>query len=345
MAKNTTEETIVTNTREAKEALRVCFEVNLANPDEGIVPYLEGPPGIGKTAIIRALAKEVGYKCKTFVAAQCDPVDVRGLPRFTDEGGVTWALPEIFRDVKNTIILFDELSNAPKLVLNSIQQVIREKQVGEHALDPSVFIVGAGNRASDKAGSGDLTTSIASRVLRFSIVVDHGDWCSWAIDSDIHPMVLAFVRFRPGLLHDFDRSMSQFPCPRTWEHVSKLIHHGLPPALDLKFYTGAIGHGAAIEFKAFADIYAQMAKISIDAILLDPKKAKVPGEVSALYAVASALGHRAKQENFERVITYLERLPVEFNVMAVRDAITRDGNLTSEPAFVQWSVNHADVIL
>ncbi|MFX9180977.1 hypothetical protein ABTN76_19700, partial [Acinetobacter baumannii] len=82
---------------------------------------------------------------------------------------------------------------------------------------------------------------------------------------------------------------------------------------------------------------------SIDAILLDPVKADVPKDVSGLYAVAAALGHRADPRNLGRVMKYLDRLPDEYNVLAVRDATVRDKSLSATPEFTKWSIKHQEV--
>jgi hypothetical protein len=110
----------------------------------------------------------------------------------------------------------------------------------------------------------------------------------------------------------------------------------------LALVAGAVGHSAAIEFMAFMKLYKSLP--SIDAILLNPTGIAVPTEVSTLYAVASALSRRATVANFGRVIQYLDRLPVEYATMCVRDAVTRDAALTATPEFTKWGIAHSEVV-
>jgi hypothetical protein len=50
------------------------------------------------------------------------------------------------------------------------------------------------------------------------------------------------------------------------------------------------------------------------------------------------MARRADPNNLGRVITYLSRLPEEYNVYAVRDAVTRDSKLQSCPEFCAWGI-------
>jgi hypothetical protein len=62
-----------------------------------------------------------------------------------------------------------------------------------------------------------------------------------------------------------------------------------------------------------------------------------------MYAVATALGRRSSVVNFGNVVKYLERLPVEFNVMCVKDAQARLPELAKTGVFMKWAVQHSDV--
>ena len=83
---------------------------------------------------------------------------------------------------------------------------------------------------------------------------------------------------------------------------------------------------------------------SIDAILLNPMAESVPEEPAAQYAVASALEQRATDANFDRVYAYLNRMPVEFCVLAVRDASLREPAVKFTPAYTRWAIEHHNVL-
>jgi hypothetical protein len=157
-------------------------------------------------------------------------------------------------------------------------------------------------------------------------------------------------RFRPELLHygtsqgKVDvRDVDALNTPRTWEFTSDYVKALPDPAIEHALYAGTVGDGAAIEFTGFLRIFRELP--SIDAILLNPAKAPVPTAPAALYAIASALAHKSTENSFGRVCEYLGRIPAEYGVLCVRDAVTKTPALGTTPAFIDWSVKNHEVML
>lgn len=219
-------------------------------------------------------------------------------------------------------------------------QLLLARRINGHALPDHVTFVAATNRRGDKAGVQGLLEPVKSR---FAAIVelepDVDAWTNWAIGSGMPPELIAFIRFRPDLLHDFKptQDLEQSPCPRTWAFVGKLLGLSLPREIELAAYAGAVGEGAAVEFMAFLEIYRNLP--SLDAILLDPDAAPIPVEPSALYATCAGLAFKANAGNCERVFRYAERLREaghgEFSVLLVRDALRRDGGIKDTAAFMR----------
>ena len=67
------------NPSELTETLVRCLKVNL-------VPMVRGQPAIGKSDIIRSVAKQLNLKLVDFRLSQSDPTDLNGLPRFREDG-------------------------------------------------------------------------------------------------------------------------------------------------------------------------------------------------------------------------------------------------------------------
>lgn len=78
----------------------------------------------------------------------------------------------------------------------------------------------------------------------------------------------------------------------------------------------------------------------LDAILVNPTKEPLPENTAAQYVVASALARCASDRNFDRVCTYLDRMPTEFRVLSVRDAILRDPAIRHTPGYTVAIENH-----
>ena len=105
---------------------------------------------------------------------------------------------------------------------------------------------------------------------------------------------------------------------------------------------GAFGQAAAAELVAFLRLFRELP--SIDEILLNPGTAAVPTEPSAQIAIATALGRVLTDTSVGRGMTYLERIPTEMRVMAMRDAAARDTAITHTPEFVRFGVVYAEVL-
>ena len=90
-----------------------------------------------------------------------------------------------------------------------------------------------------------MPTPLASRFVHLEIRVDATDWCAWGAANGIAPEVLFFIQMRPELLHAFNPQSTEkaFPCPRTWEMVSNIVHRrgGLDPVAERALYRGTVG--------------------------------------------------------------------------------------------------------
>jgi hypothetical protein len=302
-----------------------------------------GSPGIGKSNVVAQTATAMGIQLTDVRAVLLDPVDLRGLPHINGDGRSHWAQPDFLPRSGSGVLFLDELNRAPSLVQNACFQLVLDRKLGEYTLPADWAVVAACNRESDGGGVSRMSSALANRFIHLDAEPDLQDWCKWAIRANLEPSVIAFLRWKPELLHAFDRNAKAFPTPRSWEFVSRITAQKPGNGIEHALYCGAVGEGAAIEYSAFLRLFRSLP--SIDAILLNPQQAQVPTDPAVLFAVSSALARRAESNNLGRVITYLSRLPEEYNVYAVRDAVTRDAKLQSCPEFTAWGIAHSEAII
>lgn len=311
-----------------------------------VVPFILGAPGGGKSACARDIVQSLGIEnVVEFTASLRDPVDVLGVPNNTGEY-TRWIPPQEFYQLRQGVgrsaLILEELSDAPVPMQNALCSVIYDKRAGQLDLSDELYIIATGNRTEDKSGANRITSKLANRTRRFDFVENIDDWTEWALDNDIDPVLIQFLRFRPGLLSDFDANRFANPTPRSWERVN-LIPDSLDSALFFDNCAGEVGEGAAAEFTGFRRIY--MSLPSVDAILLDPAGADVPKDPATLYALTGALARKATKDNFDRVSKYLSRMSPEFNVMATKDAIKMQPSIRHSRAFVEWAAVNAEVLM
>lgn len=310
--------------------------------DRKQVPCIWGPPGIGKSHIIQDLAKSTNRQLIDLRAVLLDPVDLRGLPHLNGDGKAHWAVPAFLPQDGNGILFIDELNRAPGMVQNALLQLVYDRQLGDYIF-PKDWDIAIACNPEISGGTTKMNDALCNRVVHGYLEPDLQDWCKWAAANQVHPLTIAFLRFKPELMYQYDRNAKAYPTLRSWEFVSDITHSNPSPHLGLALYAGAVGYPAAVEYAAFERLYKQLP--NIDAILLSPSTAAVPKEVSALYAISAALASRMEPSNIGRAVEYLERLPVEFNVMAMRDATLRSTAIQTTPEFTNWVINHSDVVL
>ena len=355
---------------ELKEAFKTCIRA-------GRAPMVHGDPGIGKSQVAMQAADELfaegygyriavdgrlmerkpngtkkeqhwnwvpaGFKRPWFIdvrAALLDAVDVRGLPVVTD-GKASWAIPDFLpSDSRGGVFFLDEINRGTEMVANALFSLILDGHIGEYRL-PANWVPAAAVNDKD-TGARKLSTALNSRFIHVDACTDLEDVMKVANVREWHPAVAAFLRFRPTCLHDYKPTERVSPNPRAWEFVSQLASQGASDSILLALVTGAVGHGAAIEFVGFLKLYQDLP--DIDSILKAPATAKLADTPQTMYAVSAALARRVTDSTFANATAYMDRLPVEFSVMFMRDTMSRQPGLQSTATFTKWALSHTDVV-
>lgn len=320
---------------------------------------LWGPPGIGKSDIVRAVAARSDAPVVDLRLSQLEPSDLRGIP-FRNGASVDWAVPSTLPDAERHgprgVLFLDEINAAPPTVSAAAYQLILDRRLGEYRVPEGWAIFAAGNRQGDRGVTYAMPSPLANRFTHLELEPHLDDWVGWAFDHGIDPQLIGFLRFRPDLLFDFDPSTSQaaFPSPRSWEFAHRALRKFaddadlLPAALQ-----SCVGAAAGIELAAYLEHLHRLP--DIDAIA-DGTCDDVPDGIDLQYAVASALVRRALQardggaaarRTWGHILAYASRLPQrELGVMLVADLHRALGQPICEvPEFADWAGQVADVLL
>ena len=235
------------------------------------------------------------------------------------------------------MLFLDEITSAPPAVSAAAYQLILDRRLGEYQVPAPLGHLR--RRQPPGRSGGDLQHAgpLANRFSHFEVETHLDDWVSWAYTNGIDERVIAFLRFRPELLFDFDPAHNPvaFPSPRSWEFA----HRGLRkfedhPELLQGTLQACVGPAAGIELTAFVNSLDQMP--DLDAII-NGEQVQVPREIDLQYAVAAALVGRAIRaragDNWTTVVgnilTYARRFPQrEMGVMLVSDLHRAIGGAT-----------------
>ena len=319
---------------------------------------LWGPPGVGKSQIIAQIATQHGVPLIDIRLSQMEPSDLRGIP-FRNGELVEWAIPAMLPDAKRhgkTGILFlDEITSAPPSVSAAAYQLILDRRLGAYEIPEGWAIFAAGNRQGDRGVTYSMPAPLANRFSHFDFDLNLDDWVAWAYGHGVDDRIIAFVRFRPELLFEFDpaHNPTAFPSPRSWEFAHRALQkfHDYPDLL-LGSLQACVGPAAGIELNAFIANLDQMP--DIDAILRG-EEVPVPKEIDLQYAVASSLVGRAIRAKdtdtatsvIGHILNYAGKFPQrEMGVMLVSDMHRAIGQLLfAVPEFTAWSNAIADLML
>ena len=306
-------------------------------------------PGVGKTAIVEHACSVVNAHYIPRFPTIEDPTDSKGMPGFVD--GEAMFVP--FKDMKVlmnatelTCCFIDDLGQAVEAVQKPYMQLIHARKSNGYRVSDHVAFIAATNRHTDKAGVSGVLEPVKSRfVTIIKLEPDVEDWVSWALKVGLPTELIAFIRFRPELLFQFQptKEIKNSPCPRTVHNVGKLMQMGIPTELEYEVYEGAAGEGFAAEFTGFLQIYRKLP--NPDTVLMNPMKAEVPDDSATLYAISVAIARKASENNIDRVITYANRLPVEFNVLLMRDALGVSPEISSTRPYIQWLSDNSSVLI
>ncbi|RUR34785.1 AAA family ATPase [Vreelandella andesensis] len=220
---------------------------------------LWGPPGIGKSQLVRELCQQLGIHFIDVRLSQMEPVDMRGIP-VPDGDSVKWLVASSWpRDDKSRgILLFDELSAADRSLQVAAYELLLDRRLGDlYTLPDGWLMMAAGNRAEDRAVSVPMSSALANRLLHLEIKADIEAWGAYAVSKGLHADVVAFLRFKPEYLLVNDANCQRgWPSPRSWERVASLLMANiqLDDVTQRLMITGLVGESACSEFLAFRQL-------------------------------------------------------------------------------------------
>jgi len=340
--------------------LKVILDSEFSSAREGhhTPVMIWGPPGVGKSQLVATVADNHSVPLIDVRLSQLEPSDLRGIP-FRTNDLVEWAVPGMLpsaeRHGEAGILFLDEITSATPAVSAAAYQLILDRCLGDYRVPEGWVIFAAGNRQGDRGVTYSMPTPLANRFTHFSFDVNLDDWVLWAHQQQIDERVIAFLRFRPELLFDFDPALDPvaFPTPRSWEFA----HHALK-----KFDTNAVilanalqacvGEAAGIELNAFIENLDNLP--DVEAIVAGDN-VPVPQSIDLQYALAASLvGCSVRvlddedcESKLGNILNFAAGFPQrEMGVMLVSDMHRAIGEkLFSLPQFKDWANQISDVLL
>ena len=183
-----------------------------------------GSHGIGKTAVVKDLAKKHGWKFRYCAPAQFEEMgDLHGLPVRLDpnpdvQGDETtvymppdWVPKE--DDEGPGVLLLDDLNRADDRILRGLMQLIQEFEMFSWTLPRKWQIVCTANPEGGDYSVTPMDPAMLTRMLHMTMIFDVKSWARWAMNAGVDPRGIAFVLTYPEVItgeRTTPRTLTQF---------------------------------------------------------------------------------------------------------------------------------------
>lgn len=365
---------------EAKKLLMEIVQYNLEEYKVGrshnnyLVPFFQGDPGVGKTALPRQVAQELDLQYFQTIVAQYDPGVLAGLPfmgeveiqRFVDgqptvhlETRMIQVRPTYLPDVHDDrqhfgIYNLDELPQTMLSGQNICSQLVNEWRIGDHHISRGITICATGNKPENKAGTVPMPAHLKDRLMFINIDVSIEDWLNDFASKGypdgtpyVDPRIRTYLRQHSDHLHKFTPGANASPTPRSWEKASAIISKlNLSQATRSEALAGTLGEGEAVTFEQWLRVEDRMPKV--EDIIAYPEKAPVftNEDADVLFLLLASLADKATKENIGSILKYICRLPnKEFWPVFASDAFNRKPELSNVRAVTEWKMKEASKIM
>jgi len=202
---------------------------------------LIGPPGIGKTAIMRQIAQETGTGLVAYTMTHHTRQSAIGLPfisRRTYDGrevSITeYTMSEIVASIydymaatgkRSGILFLDEINCVSETLAPVMLQLLQNKTFGNHPLPEDWIIVAAGNPPEYNKSVRELDMATLDRVKHMEIAADLPVWQEYARRQNIHDAIRTYLAVYPEHFYNItntDRGQL-FVTARGWEDLSCIL--------------------------------------------------------------------------------------------------------------------------
>lgn len=301
---------------------------------------LIGPPGVGKSAIVSVVAKELKLPFEPLILSLCDPTDIGGFPvtsQNKEKGtGQVDRLPlgVIKKACNEPVMLFlDELSCAAPAVQGAAMRLVYERWAGDVKLHEGTRIVSAMNPPDQAAGGWEIALPLLGRMTQIKMrpLKPEIQEYFYGLGEDQSPLrnlgvdLAATMEMAPELMQidpppGSSATGKAWGAPRSWERalrVAAKVLEGGEADTSIIFgaaLAGNVGEEAACSYMTIRKIRNGLP--SIKEILADPEKAKLPHDTNASIAVLGILAQVSQTDPCPAWI-YADRLTNETRVAAM----------------------------
>ena len=202
------------------------------------VPLIIGESGVGKTSLVKYIAKNNKYYLVIIDANLLKEGEIGGLPLVENKVTIYAThnkLVEIEKLLKddenrNVILFIDELNRCDHAVAQELMNLILNREINGYLLDERVKVIAAMNPSNKNDGFYssrydvvDMDPAQEDRFVWVKLDSDIKEWIKWGMSEtgNINEHIIEFLSTFPEYLHMPNSDETIKPTPRSWERISK----------------------------------------------------------------------------------------------------------------------------
>ena len=238
------------NIEQAKQEIINTVKIYTAKDENGALRIpavnqrpvlLIGPPGIGKTAVIRQAADICNVGLVAYTITHHTRQSAVGLPvvREKEYAGKTvsiteYTMSEIIASVyecmeqtghENGILFIDEINCVSETLAPTMLQFLQNKTFGTHRIPEGWIIVAAGNPPEYNRSARMFDVVTMDRVKYIPVGIDFPVWKAYAVERGLHNAIISYLSAKPQHFYYIEEAKGdrEFVTARGWEDLSVLL--------------------------------------------------------------------------------------------------------------------------
>ena len=328
--------------------------------------FLRGEPGIGKSSLLKSLSASLPTHEVAYIDVPNMDLGDIAMPVVDHEQKITKYYPNSRFKIhtgKPVITMLDEYPKGAEPIKNMLHPMLEvaNPRLGDISIHPDSIVFLTGNLASDAVGD-TLKAHSRNRIIPLTIrKPDADEWLAWAINNNIEPEIMAWVRQFPQALASYTdpaqgdnpyiynpkKVQTSFVSPRSLERASNIVRvrRDLDADTMICAMTGALGEAGARDMQAFIEYSDQLP--TWESTIQDPKTALVPESAGACAIVVFGAIAKITKDTIAPFMTYLERFEPEWQAcfaINIAKSTAKQSIAFSSPKFADWVQKNEDLL-
>lgn len=345
-------------------SLKEAAQLIVSNPD--IRFMLRGEPGIGKSSLEVMIKRLLPHYLFSYIDAQCMDLGDIAMPVMDHEAKVTRYYPNARFGMhlgQPVCIMIDEFAKGMQPVQNMLHPLLERThpRLGDMPSPKGTIVFLTSNLSSDGVGD-NIKAHTKNRVTMLHVrKPDAEEWMEWAVQNDIDPSVIVWVKNYPHALASYldgdqaenpyifqpKKMQEAFVSPRSLAAASHIVanrKHYNESSL-VAALAGTIGEAAARDMQASIAYQDQLPPWKT--IVEDPKNAPVPDSAGACAVLVFGAVSRVDKQSLPGFMEYLKRMDTEWQAVFAVSLAKHPGKSAlafGNKEFAAWVAVNQDVL-